>query len=417
MDTRLSSTGAKHDEIDFEFLGNSTGEPYTVHTNIFTQGQGNREQQFQLWFDPTANYHNYTIHWNPTEVVWYVDSIPIRVFKNYQSQRIAYPNQQGMKVYSSLWNADNWATRGGLVKIDWTAAPFVANYRRFRARACKWDGPVSISQCAIPTRANWWTSPVYKQLTMSQQGNGDDVRLVLDQTSGSGIQSKRAFLFGSIEMLIKLVPGNSAGTVTAYYLSSTGAKHDEIDFEFLGNSTGEPYTVHTNIFTQGQGNREQQFKLWFDPTANYHNYTIHWNPTEVVWYVDSVPIRVFRNYQSQGIAYPNQQGMRVYSSLWNADNWATRGGLVKIDWTAAPFVANYRRFRARACKWNGPVSISQCAIPTRANWWTSNAYKQLTVSQQGQLKWVRDNRMIYNYCTDYKRFKGQMPPECSKPQY
>ncbi|PWA97203.1 beta-glucanase [Artemisia annua] len=195
-------------------------------------------------------------------------------------------------------------------------------------------------------------------------------------SDGSGIQSKRTFLFGSIEMQIKLVPGNSAGT-----LSSTGAKHDEIDFEFLGNSTGEPYTVHTNIFTEGQGNREQQFQLWFDPTANYHNYTIHWNPTEVV----------------QGIAYPNQQGMKVYSSLWNADNWATRGGLVKIDWTAAPFVANYRKFRARACKWNGPVSLSQCAIPTRANWWTSPAYKQLTMSQQGQLKWVQDNHMIYKH--------------------
>ncbi|GKC30949.1 hypothetical protein Tco_1038243, partial [Tanacetum coccineum] len=33
-------------------------------------------------------------------------------------------------------------------------------------------------------------------------GKGDDLRLVLDQTSGSGMQSKR---------------GNSAGTVTAYY--------------------------------------------------------------------------------------------------------------------------------------------------------------------------------------------------------
>ncbi|KAJ7969573.1 Xyloglucan endotransglucosylase/hydrolase [Quillaja saponaria] len=247
-------------------------------------------------------------------------------------------------------------------------------------------------------------------------GIGDDLQLVLDQTSGSAVQSKRAFLFGSVEMLIKLIPGNSAGTVTAYYLSSMGSQHDEIDFEFLGNSSGQPYIVHTNIYTQGKGNREQQFYLWFDPTADFHNYTIHWNPTEIVWYVDSLPIRVFRNYESQGIPYPNEQGMRVYSSLWNADNWATRGGLVKIDWKSAPFIASFRRFRARACKWNGPVSIMQCASNIPTNWWTSPVYSQLTFAQMGQMNWVRRNYMIYDYCKDTKRFNGQMPPECFKQQ-
>ncbi|KAJ9689487.1 hypothetical protein PVL29_014932 [Vitis rotundifolia] len=241
--------------------------------------------------------------------------------------------------------------------------------------------------------------------------NGQLLTLSLDKASGSGFQSRNEYLFGKIDMQLKLVPGNSAGTVTSYYLSSQGSAHDEIDFEFLGNLSGDPYILHTNVFSQGKGNREQQFYLWFDPTADFHTYSILWNPQLIIFSVDGTPIREFKNLESRGVAYPKNQPMRIYSSLWNADDWATRGGLVKTDWSQAPFTASYRNFNANACVWSsGSSSCSKNSSSTTSNAWL---YQELDSSGQEKLKWVQKNYMIYNYCTDTKRFPQGLPPECT----
>ncbi|CAN0908487.1 Xyloglucan endotransglucosylase/hydrolase 2 [Linum grandiflorum] len=234
--------------------------------------------------------------------------------------------------------------------------------------------------------------------------DGQMLSLSLDKASGSGFRSKKEYLFGRIDVQLTLVAGNSAGTVTAYYLSSQGPTHDEIDFEFLGNLSGDPYTLHTNVFTQGKGNREQQFHLWFDPTKNFHTYSIVWKPQHIIFLVDNIPIRVFKNAESLGVPFPKSQPMRIYSSLWNADDWATRGGLVKTDWSKAPFTAYYRNFQATHMSSN---SVS-------GGDWESN---ELNANGRRRLRWVQRYFMVYNYCADSKRFPQGFPVECKGSKF
>lgn len=238
-------------------------------------------------------------------------------------------------------------------------------------------------------------------------GNGNLLTLSLDRASGSGFQSKSQYLYGRFDMQIKLVPGNSAGTVATFYLSSQGSAHDEIDFEFLGNASGEPYTVHTNVYSQGKGGREQQFRMWFDPTADFHTYSVLWNPTHILFYVDGTPIREHRNRETAtGVAFPRSQPMRVYASMWDAEEWATQGGRVRTDWAAAPFVATYRALAATGCT-SGDAAA--CARPGGSPW----MYQELDSTAQERLRWVQSNYMIYNYCADTWRFPQGVPPECT----
>ncbi|XP_010443443.1 PREDICTED: xyloglucan endotransglucosylase/hydrolase protein 24-like [Camelina sativa] len=227
--------------------------------------------------------------------------------------------------------------------------------------------------------------------------NGQAIALSLDRTSGSGFQSKAKFLFGKISMNLKLVSGNSAGTVTSYYVASKGAMWDEIDFEFLGNLSGDPYTVHTNVITQGKGDREQQFRLWFDPTINFHTYSILWNPRTIIFYVDGTPIRQFKNMKTMNVSYPEKQAMRVHSSLWDGDDWATRGGLVKTDWSKAPFTAYYKNYEVQDCV----GSNETCGGDGSSSWINEG----IDDSGMKRLKWVQKNFMIYDYCNDPKKFR------------
>ena len=138
-------------------------------------------------------------------------------------------------------------------------------------------------------------------------------------------------------------------------------------------------------------------------------------PLIVRFLVDNIPIREFANLESIGVPLPNKQPMRLDSSLWNADDWATMGGRVKTDWTQAPFTASYRNFNANACSWSSGQS-SCASITTTSTSSTSGAdswqTQGLDASGRRRLRWVQKKFMVYNYCTDLKRFPLGLPPEC-----
>ncbi|CAH8276979.1 unnamed protein product [Arabidopsis lyrata] len=232
-----------------------------------------------------------------------------------------------------------------------------------------------------------------------------EVQLSMDHSSGSGFESKNHYGSGFFQMRIKLPAKDSAGIVTAFYLTSKGNSQDEVDFEFLGNREGKPITIQTNVFTKGQGNREQRFVLWFDPTEDFHAYGILWNPYHIVFYVDNIPIRVFKN-NKKGVSYPSKP-MQVVSSLWNGEAWATDGGKAKINWAYAPFKAHFQGFSESGCHMDGLND----ACESSAYWWNTGKYVGISVSEQKAFKNARAKYMNYDYCSDHTRFSVP-PDEC-----
>ncbi|MBO1915281.1 family 16 glycosylhydrolase, partial [Microvirga sp. 3-52] len=95
--------------------------------NVWASGDGKKEHQFDLWFDPAADYHTYTIIWNPTNIIFKVDGNVIRCFKRYAD--LPYPSSRPMALHATLWDGSYWATEKGKVPIDWSGAPFVVSYR------------------------------------------------------------------------------------------------------------------------------------------------------------------------------------------------------------------------------------------------------------------------------------------------
>ncbi|KAJ6984100.1 xyloglucan endotransglucosylase/hydrolase protein 31 [Populus alba x Populus x berolinensis] len=235
------------------------------------------------------------------------------------------------------------------------------------------------------------------------------VTIWLDRSSGSGYKSLQPYRSGYFGAAIKLQPGYTAGVITSFYLSNNEAHpgdHDEIDIEFLGTTPDKPYTLQTNVYIRGSGDRniigrEMKFHLWFDPTQDFHDYAILWTPSEIIFLVDDVPIR---RYPRKSDATFPLRPMWVYGSIWDASSWATEDGKYKADYNYQPFIGRYKNFKIGGCTADRPAS---CSPPSAS----PSGSGGLSQQQSSVMEWVQRNYLVYDYCRDGKRDHTQTP-EC-----
>jgi xyloglucan:xyloglucosyl transferase len=114
------------------------------------------------------------------------------------------------------------------------------------------------------------------------------------------------------------------------------------------------------------------------------------------------------------VPFPNSQGVGIYASIWDGSNWATDDGWVKLNWTYAPFIASFQDFGVDACEVEN--SNVEACIKARGKWWNLNTYLNLNANQIQALHNVQSNYLVYDYCTDTKRYPT-MPVECASNWY
>ncbi|PON70825.1 Xyloglucan endotransglucosylase/hydrolase [Parasponia andersonii] len=254
---------------------------------------------------------------------------------------------------------------------------------------------------------NYFTT--YGEDHLIQLDQGKEIQLTMDLASGTGFMSKRGYGSGYFQMKIKIPKSQSPGVLPTFYLTSlckenncTG--HDELDFEFIGTD-GPPFHLQTNIYSDDNGGREQRTLLWFDPSQDFHQYGILWNKYQIVFFVDNVPVRVYKNLTEYGGRYPSKE-MFVTGSIWEG-MWASGGK--PVDWSKAPFEAHYREFDIYGCEYGGD---HDCSTQSEMFWWNTREYWFLSPKQQSLYQNAKKKYVYDDYCVN----RGNNFTEC-QPQF
>eukprot|EP00475_Leptophrys_vorax_P016526 TRINITY_DN22978_c0_g1_i1.p1 TRINITY_DN22978_c0_g1~~TRINITY_DN22978_c0_g1_i1.p1 ORF type:complete len:326 (-),score=13.00 TRINITY_DN22978_c0_g1_i1:930-1829(-) len=208
---------------------------------------------------------------------------------------------------------------------------------------------------------------------------GSDGTVTLTAAKGKmgSFQSQSYFQYGAFSVKIKLPPGYSGGLIPCIYLMSGENlsyrdPHDEMDFEFLGWNKPTGIKIHTNLIATNWTYVEQ-YKFAFDPSADYHKYTMVYSKDYAMWLIDDSPIRI--TYREPGKPFPKLP-MKVMGSIWDASYWLP----FNADYSKGNVTVKFRRFDLKdACRAPSPSERPACAYrnnPYKAPWMAKPGKKQ-----------------------------------------
>lgn len=173
----------------------------------------------------------------------------------------------------------------------------------------------------------------------------NNVALVLTETNkGTKISSTKYLHYGRITA--RLRTSKWAGVVTAFITMSN--VKDEIDWEWPGTNVDQG---QSNFFFQGNvdyatGSNGGYHDGIGDAHADFHDYTIDWQPETLSWYIDGQQVRSITKestLKNGKYEYPTTPA-RIQLSIWAAGIPEMPAGTVEwadgmIDWTNPDYVA------------------------------------------------------------------------------
>jgi endo-1,3-1,4-beta-glycanase ExoK len=188
-----------------------------------------------------------------------------------------------------------------------------------------------------PHQRCWWSGDhalvAGGRLTLTMEEGG-----LLDPDLCAEVQTRETYGYGVYEARMR---GSSGSGLVSAFFTYTGPplgvpRHDEIDFELLGQNSRE---MQLNFYSNGKGDHETYVDLGFDAGSTFATYAFDWQPDSITWYVNGRQVHQVKGRRQ----LPSHPG-KIFFSLWagtsEVNDWLgpfafpARPPSVEIEWVA-----------------------------------------------------------------------------------